>query len=120
MRLDSVDALQELAGSGKPVLVDFMQVNCAPCKVMDGIVDELAQEYEDSAHIVKVNVAHVPDAATAFGVKSTPTFVVLAASPKAKKKAEASGTQPTVTTRWRATGLIKKDALCKVLESNGA
>ncbi|MDH3500301.1 MAG: thioredoxin family protein [Acidimicrobiia bacterium] len=119
-RVESVDTLQELAGSGQPVLVDFMQVNCAPCKVMDGIVDELAEEFQDSAHVVKVNVTQLPAAAHAYGVKSTPTFIVLASSPKAKKKAAANGTSAGVTARWRATGLVKKDALRRVLQSNGA
>ena len=119
-RVESVDDLHALAESGRPVLVDFMQVSCAPCKVMDGIVDELAEEFPESAHVVKIDVALVPDAARAFGVKSTPTFLVLAASPKAKKKAAASGTTAAVTSRWRATGLVKKDALRKALESNGA
>ncbi len=119
-RVGSVDELTRLAESGRPVLVDFMQAACAPCKVMDGIVDELAEEYHDAAHVVKINVQQVPDAAQAFGVKSTPTFLVLAASSKAQKKASANGTKPAVTQRWRATGLVKKDALRKVLDANGA
>jgi thioredoxin 1 len=118
--IESIEQLEELAATGRPVLIDFMQFGCAPCKVMDGIVDELAEEFADSAHVVKINVANVPGAAQAFGVKSTPTFLVLAASPKAKKKARANGDDAKVTQRWRATGLIKKDALRKVLESNGA
>lgn len=119
-RVASIDELTQLAGTGRPVLIDFMQTACAPCRVMDGIVDELADEFQDSAHVVKVNVEQAPEAARAFAIKSTPTFVVLAASPKARKKASANGSPPAVTQRWRATGLVKKDALRKVLESNGA
>ena len=117
-KLDSVAQIHELTGTGRPVLIDFMQVNCAPCKVMDGIVDELAEEFGESAHVVKVNVQHIPDAARAFGVKSTPTFIVLGVSPKARKKASAAGVAPSVTTRWRGTGLIKKDVLRRAVESN--
>jgi thioredoxin 1 len=117
-KLETVAEIHELAASGRPVLIDFMQVNCAPCKVMDGIVDELAQEFQENAHVVKINVAHVPGAAQAFGVKSTPTFIVLGVSPKARKRAAAEGITPPVSPRWRATGLVKKDVLRRAVESN--
>ncbi len=119
-RVESMDEITEMAASGRPVLVDFMQPGCAPCRVMDGIVDELADEFQDSAHVVKVNLRELPAAAHTFKVKSTPTFVLLAVSPKARKKAAAVGGVPAATQRWRATGLVKKDALRKAIESNGA
>jgi thioredoxin 1 len=108
--LESVDQLEELSRSGKPVLVDFMQYGCSPCQVMDGIVNELAEEYDGSAHVVKANAAVVPGAFERFKVRSTPTFVLLTGS--------ESGT--TFTQRWRASGLVKKDVLTGHLESAGA
>ena len=44
-KLSHMGQIDELARSGKPVLVDFYQVGCAPCQVMDGIFNELAREY---------------------------------------------------------------------------
>jgi thioredoxin 1 len=108
--LESVAQLEELARSGKPVFVDFFQYGCSPCQVMDGIVNELAAEFGDSAHVVKVNAANVPEAFNRFKVKSTPTFMVLTGSEKAA----------TITQRWRASGLVKKDVLVKTLTSAGA
>lgn len=119
-KVEALAELDEFAMDGTPVLIDFMQANCAPCRVMDGIVDELAAEFAESAHIVKVDVAKVPGAAQSFGVKSTPTFIVLAISEKARKKAAAAGSEPKVTQRWRASGLIKKDQLRRALNSAGA
>jgi thioredoxin 1 len=129
-KLQSLDELEPMLQSGKPVLLDFMQVGCSPCKVMDGIINELAVEYGDSAHIVKVDVGKVPGAAQAFKVRSTPTFVLLGTAPakqskKARQRAAKQGGQPrnksrAITPRWRTTGLVKKDALAGVLESNGA
>ncbi|MDJ0923495.1 MAG: thioredoxin family protein [Acidimicrobiia bacterium] len=129
-KLQSLEELEPMLRSGKPVLLDFMQVGCSPCKVMDGIVNELAVEYGDSAHIVKVDVGKVPGAAQAFKVRSTPTFVLLGTAPakqskKARQRAAKQGGQPrnksrAITPRWRTTGLVKKDALAGVLESNGA
>ena len=93
---------------------------------MDGIVNELAAEYGESAHIVKVDVTKVSGAAQTFGVRSTPTFVLVGkAAPKMSKKAARRGRQPKtpkgqVGARWRTVGLVKKDQLQRVLESNGA
>lgn len=129
-KLQALDQLDPMLKSGKPVLLDFMQVGCGPCQVMDGIINELAGEYGDSAHIVKVDVGKVPGAAQAFKVRSTPTFVLLGTAPakqskKARQRAAKQGSQPMtksgkITPRWRTSGLVKKDALRGVLESNGA
>ncbi|MGA9597459.1 MAG: thioredoxin family protein [Acidimicrobiia bacterium] len=128
-RLISLDELEPMLKSGKPVLLDFFQVGCAPCQVMDGIMNELAREYADTAHIVKVDVTKVAGAAEAFNVRSTPTFVLLGAAPakqskKARQRAQRDGgpAAPTgkITSRWRTIGLVKKNALQRLLESNGA
>jgi thioredoxin 1 len=119
INLEHVGQIDELAASGKPVFLDFWQTGCQPCRIMDGVVNELADEFDGSAHVVKVNVRNVPDAAQRFRVMSTPTFVVYGASAKKKsKKSTRSG--GAVGERWRATGLVKKDQLERVLERNGA
>ncbi len=120
VQLRSIDELAPLVASGRPVLLDFYQFGCAPCKVMDGIVNELADEYAGSAHVVKVNVQHVPAAIQEFKIRSTPTFVLLGAPPPKKSKKQAAAPPGRVTTRWRGSGLVKKDFLVRQLESNGA
>ncbi len=119
INLEHVDQIDELAASGKPVFLDFWQTGCQSCRTMDGVVGELADEYAESAHVVKVNVRNVPGAAQRFRVMSTPTFVVYGASPKKtskKSKREGGG----LGERWRASGLVKKDQLQQALERNGA
>ena len=123
--LASLDDLKPLIDEGKPILLDFFQTGCAPCRVMDGIVNELAEEYEGGAHIVKVNVGKVPGAVEAFKIRSTPTFVLLSrAQKKASKKArKRAGDSPpkerSVSPRWRASGLVRKDQMERVLQANG-
>ena len=131
-KIRDLNELKPMLASGKPVLIDFMQVNCAPCRTMDGIVNELANEYGDTAHVVKVDVTKVPGAAQAFQVRSTPTFVLLSNTPKKRSKKSARkgranrpnsrkhAQQSRLAPRWRSTGLVKKDQLQRVLESNGA
>ena len=127
VKMQSLDELKPMIESGKPVLLDFMQVNCRSCKIMDGIVNELAEEYGESAHVVKVDVGLVPGAAQAFQIRSTPTFMVLSNMPpkvskKAAKRAKdrPKGRQNPLAPRWRSTGLVKKDQFQRVLEREGA
>lgn len=105
--LESLAHLDELLLTGKPVLVDFMQTNCQPCRTMDGIVNELAEEFDGTAHVVKANAAQVPDAFRKFKVMSTPTFILLTTRPGAN----------AATQRWRHTGLVKKDVMVGKIES---
>lgn len=125
-KLAHVGEIDELTRSGKPVLVDFYQVGCAPCQVMDGIFNELAREYGSSAHVVKADIGRMPDAVYKYKIRSTPTMVLLApARPKKDKKGKNRqggklSNQRPVTQRWRASGLVKKDQLTRLLESNGA
>ena len=126
--LKSLDDLKSLVAEGKPVLIAFMQVGCRNCKIMDGIVNEVAEEYGDSAHVVKVDVGRVEGAAGTFMVKATPTFQLFGrpAAPTAKKKAKRRpGAAPeradrAPVARWRASGLVRKDQMTRALESAGA
>ena len=119
-RVETLEEIEEMAASGRPVLIDFWRTGCQPCRTMEGIVDELADEYHQTAFVAKVDVGRVPGAAQKYAIRSTPTFLLLATSTRAKKKAKADSGPPRVTQRWRASGLVKKDALARLLESKGA
>lgn len=108
LKLESLEQLMELARSGRPVFVDFWQSNCQPCRTMDGIITELAEEYEDRAVVVKANAAEAPEAFMKFNVRSTPTFMILTGAGQSGSKA--------IHQRYRATGLVKKDVLSRNLE----
>ncbi|MFH1329737.1 MAG: thioredoxin family protein [Actinomycetota bacterium] len=128
IELGSLDELKPLLAEGKPVLLDFMQVGCRTCRIMDGIVNELAEEYGGSAYVVKVDLGRVSGAVEAFSVKATPTFVLLGrpAAPVAKKKAKrreapaAGATGRGAVARWRASGMVRKDQMTRALEGAGA
>lgn len=98
-QIGSTAELEQLLKEGKPVLVDFMKYNCGPCQVMDGIVNEVSEEFGGDANVVKANLEKVPELFGKFKVKSTPTFILLAP--------RADGLHQ----RWRHSGLVKKDVL---------
>ena len=59
------------------VLVDFYADWCGPCKMLTPVLEELSNEYEGKATIVKVNVDNEGELASQFGVMSIPNLFLL-------------------------------------------
>jgi len=57
-------------------LIDFYADWCGPCKMVSPVVDELGETQEDYK-ICKINVDDEGELASAFGVMSIPTLVVM-------------------------------------------
>lgn len=66
----------EVIKSETPVLVDFGAVWCGPCKMLDPIVDELAEDWNDDVKVVKVDVDHNPGVAMNYQVMGVPTLML--------------------------------------------
>lgn len=67
---------EEVLNSDKPVLIDFWASWCGPCRIMGPVVDEIAEERKD-VKVGKVNVDDESELASAFGIMSIPTLVVM-------------------------------------------
>ena len=76
MNIDRENFQSEVMQSDRPVLLDFWAPWCAPCRMVVPIVEEIARERAD-IKVGKVNVDEQPELASAFGVMSIPTLVVM-------------------------------------------
>ena len=80
------------AGS-KPVLVDFFAEWCGPCKMAAPVIEELSQEYDETAVIAKVDVDAENALAAQYGVMSIPTVIVFVAGEEVDRKIGFAGKQ---------------------------
>jgi thioredoxin 1 len=67
---------KDVLGSSKPVLVDFWAQWCTPCRMLAPTVEAVAQQYSDSANVVKLNVDDNPTTAQRYGIKGIPTLIL--------------------------------------------
>ncbi len=76
MHINQNNFSQEVIHSEKPVLLDFWAPWCGPCRMVSPVLEEIAGERTD-IRVGKVNVDEEMALASAFGVVSIPTLVVM-------------------------------------------
>lgn len=66
---------KEVLESEIPVLVDFFALWCAPCRMIDPVIAELAEEFQGRIKVGKLDVDKNPETVQKYGVMSLPTLV---------------------------------------------
>ncbi len=66
----------EVLRSNMPVLVDFFANWCGPCKMLAPVLREIAEEYDGTLKVGKVNVDEQMELAMRFQVSSIPMLVL--------------------------------------------
>ena len=97
----TVDNFEEkVLKAPKKIMVDFWASWCGPCKALSPIVDEIAEEADDSFLVGKVNIDENRDIALKYKVMSIPTVILFENGEEVK----------------RSVGLVAKEDLLDMLQ----
>lgn len=66
----------EVLESPLPVLVDFSAVWCGPCKRLEPIVMQLAQQWQGRVKVMRLDVDESPQVAFNYQVMGVPTLML--------------------------------------------
>jgi thioredoxin len=71
--INDSDFATEVENASSPVMVDFYADWCSPCIILGPIVDQIAEEYNGRAKVVKFNVDQNPQIPQQLGIQGIPT-----------------------------------------------
>lgn len=90
-KLSEASFQNEVLEAAGPVLVDFTAVWCQPCKQLDPIVKQLADEWSGKVKVVKLDVDDNPQLAMDYTVMGVPTLMLFMAGQPVER---VTGFQP--------------------------
>ena len=76
---------ETINSSEVPVLVDFWAPWCAPCKMVEPVIGEIADEYAGRARVCRVNTDEHREAAIEYAINAIPTLILFNNGQVAKK-----------------------------------
>ncbi len=92
----------EVLNADTPVLVDYWAEWCGPCKTINPVLDEIAQEYVGKLKIAKLNTNENPSTPLKYGIRGIPTLLLF-------KNGEVEATN---------VGAVNKSKLKAFIDSN--
>jgi len=76
MKVNQENFKQDVLEAELPVLVDFTAVWCGPCKMLEPVVTQLAQQWDGKVKVLKLDVDDNPHLAMDYQVMGVPTLML--------------------------------------------
>jgi len=70
------DFSEKVLESEIPVLVDFWAEWCMPCRLVEPIIEELAEEYDGVVKFARLDVDSNPQTSVQYGIRSIPSLIL--------------------------------------------
>ncbi|MCP4221058.1 MAG: thioredoxin fold domain-containing protein [bacterium] len=98
--LNSKNFFRETSKPEYPVFVDFWSTSCPPCRMMDPVIEQLAECFEERIVVRKLNTDFNKSITAKLGISGVPTYILF------RKGKEI----------WREVGALSKKKLINTLE----
>lgn len=92
---------KDVLESKKVILLDVWAPWCPPCRAMNPLLEDIAEDTKDWAEVVKLDADAEPEQAQILGVSSLPTFLVF-------KDGEIVASGMGATSKLNLLGLMSK------------
>jgi thioredoxin 2 len=89
-----------------PVLADFWAPWCAPCRIVEPVVEQLAQQRAGQLKVAKVNSDMAPELSQRFNVRGIPTLILFDKGQVVDRVTGALG--PSALRSWVETRLATR------------
>ncbi len=66
-----------LLNDEKAIIVDFWSPTCAPCKLLEPILKNVASEYNEEVSIIRINVNECPKTSSKYMIRGLPTLLFI-------------------------------------------